>query len=126
MTWMQSGCNESKRGKHEQPSRKQFVSLTRCLDGAQGRNRTTDTVIFSHRCRSGFFYALRKRRVPGNRQAWRGGLSITPGAFGNWIACFLASHYVQRERMRVPQRSCLLAADDERAGCDMAIAAFID
>ena len=48
MGWMQSGCNERNEGKPG-ASQKQFASLSRCLVGAQGRNRTTDTVIFSHR-----------------------------------------------------------------------------
>jgi hypothetical protein len=37
---------------------KQFASLPRCLDGAQGRNRTTDTVIFSHRFSAVFFWSV--------------------------------------------------------------------
>ena len=45
---MQSGCNEQDEREHQHRARSQFVRLMRYLGGAQGRNRTTDTVIFSH------------------------------------------------------------------------------
>ena len=51
----------AERTKASAQNQKQFARLSRCLVGAQGRNRTTDTMIFSHRiCAAGSLSRYRK------------------------------------------------------------------
>jgi hypothetical protein len=45
---VQSGCNTTAQANRRGKLLDQFLSQLNCLDGAQGRNRTTDTMIFSH------------------------------------------------------------------------------
>ena len=45
---LQWGCNWNERQTNANEDKEFFVSAPSDLSGAQGRNRTTDTVIFSH------------------------------------------------------------------------------